>query len=91
MDISNLYNQFFKVGIDLVVFTHQCEDQMDFLNKLKDVAADCSFSNNEDVIKFLFLIHNTNETVKDYLIEHMKPENILAYVLQLAKTVKSTV
>ena len=64
---------------------------MEFLNKLKDVAADCSCSNKDEVIKFLFLIHNTNERVKDYLIEHRKPEKTLAIVLQLAKTLESTV
>ena len=64
---------------------------MKFLNKLKDVAADCSFTNKNKVIKFLFLIHNTNEGVKDYLIEHMKPDNTLVNVLQLAKTDESTV
>ena len=70
------------------VYSSQCKDQTEFLNKLKDVAADCSFSKKEEMIKFLFLIHNTNEGVKDYLIEHMKPENTLADVLHIAKTVK---
>ena len=64
---------------------------MKFLNKLKDIAAHCSFSNKDKVIKFLFLIHNTNERVKDYWIEHMKPENTLSNALQLANTVESTV
>ena len=43
------------------------------------------------MIKFLFLTHNTNERVNDYLIKHVKPENTLANVIQLAKTVVSTV
>ena len=59
------------------VYSSQCKDQMQFLNKLKDVAADCSFSNRKEVIKFLFLIHNTNERVNDYLTDNMKPENTL--------------
>ena len=42
------------------------------------------------MIKFLFLIHNTSDRVND-LIQHMKPENILADVLQLAKTIRSVV
>ena len=73
------------------VYSSQHKDQMEFLNKLKDVAADCSFTNKDKVIKFLFLIHHTNERVKDYLIEHMKPDNTLGNVLQLAKTVETTV
>ena len=73
------------------VYSSQCNDQMEFLNKLKDVAADCSLSNKEEVIKFLCLIHNINERVTDYLVEQMKQGNTLADVLQLAKTVESTV
>ena len=90
MDISNLHNQYFKVGINLVACTHVSKVQTESLNKVKDGAADCSFS-KEEVIKFLFLIHNTYERVKDYLIEHMKPEDTLANVLQSAKTVESTI
>ena len=73
------------------MYSGQCKNQMEFLSKQKTVAADCSFSNKEEVIKFLFLIHYTNERVNDYLIEHIKLKNSLAYVLQLAKTVESTV
>ena len=65
------------------VYSSQCNDQMEFLNKLKNVAADCSLSNKDEVIKFLFLIHITNERVKDYLIEHIMPENTLPDVLHL--------
>ena len=53
------------------VYSSQCKDQMVFLNKMKNVGTDCSFSNKDEVIKFLFITHNTNERVKDYLIEHM--------------------
>ena len=68
------------------VYSSQGKDQMEFLNKLKGLAADCSFSNKDKVIKFLFLIHNTNEPVKAHLIKHMKPpKNTLADVLQSAK------
>ena len=56
------------------VYISQCKDQMEFWNKVKDVATGCSFSNKEEVIKFLFLIHKTTGRVKDYLIEYMKPE-----------------
>ena len=73
------------------MYSSQCKDQTEFLNKLKDVAADRSFSNKDEVIKFYFSIHNTNERVKDYLIEHMKPENTIAKELKLAKMAESTV
>ena len=43
------------------------------------------------IVNFLFLIHNTNERVKDQLIEKMKATDALVDILQLAKIVKSTV
>ena len=43
------------------VYSSQCNDQTELLNRLEGVAADCSILNKEEVIKFLFLIHNTNE------------------------------
>ena len=45
------------------VYSSQCKDQPEFLNKLKDVAADCSFSNKDEVMKFLLLIQHTDERV----------------------------
>ena len=50
-----------------------------------DVANDCSFANKDEIVKFLFLIHNTNERVKDQLIEKMKMMYTLTDILQLAK------
>ena len=61
------------------------------MSKLCDVAHDCSFANKDEIVKFLFLIHNTNERVKDQLIEKMKTMDTLTDILQLAKTVESMV
>ena len=51
----------------------------------------CSFANTDEIVTFLFLIHNTNEMVKDQLIEKMKTMDTFTNILQLAKTVGSTV
>ena len=61
------------------------------MSKLCDVANDCNFADKDEIIKFLFLIHNTNERVKGQLIEKMKTMETLTDTLQLAKTVESTV
>ena len=42
------------------------------MSRLCVVGNDCSFANKDETVKFLFLIHNTNERVKDQLIEKMK-------------------
>ena len=50
-----------------------------------------SFANKDEIVKFLFLILNINERVKDQLIEKMKPSDTLTDILQLAKIVESMV
>ena len=47
------------------LYSSQCKDQTEFMSKLCDVANDCSLANKDEIVKFLFLIHNTNERVKD--------------------------
>ena len=61
------------------------------MSKLHNVANDCSFANMDEIVKFLFLIHNTNKRVKVRLIEKMKTTETLTDILQLAKAVESTV
>ena len=61
------------------------------MSKLHDVANDCIIANRDEIVKFLFLIHNTNERVKDQLIEKMNTTDTLTDILQLAKTVESMV
>ena len=43
------------------IYSSQCKDQTEFMSKLCDVANDCSFTNKDEIVKFLFLIHNTYE------------------------------
>ena len=69
------------------IHSSQCKDQTEFMSKLHDVANDCSFANKDEIVKILFLIHNTNERGKDQLIEKMKTTDTLTDILQLAKTV----
>ena len=73
------------------IYLSQCKDQTEFMSKLCDVANDCRFANKDEIVKILFLIHNTNERVKDQLIEKIKTVVTLTDILQLAKTVELTV
>ena len=59
--------------------------------KLKEIANDCSFTNSDEVVKFLFLTHNQNSRVKDALLEKMKGTSTLTECLTIAKTVESTI
>ena len=61
------------------------------MNRLLDSASKYAFSNEDEVVKILFMIHNTNTRVKDELIKSMKPESLLQNILAIAKFVKSTI
>ena len=64
---------------------------MDFMLKLKDIANDCSFTNSDETVKFLFLTHNQNSRVKDALLDKMKGTSTLTKCLAIAKSVESTI
>ena len=55
------------------------------MSKPCDVATDGSFTNKDEIVQFLFLIHNTNERVKDQLIEKMKTTDTLTDILNWLK------
>ena len=37
-----------------------CKNQTEFINRLLDIASKCAFSNKDEVVKVLFMIHNAN-------------------------------
>ena len=96
-DVLFMFEKYFKPTQSILqswyqlgsIYSNQCKDQTELMSKLCDVANDCSFPKKDEIVKFLFHIHNTNETVKDQLIEKMKTTNSLTDILQLAKTVES--
>ena len=59
--------------------------------KPKEIANDCSFTNSDEVVKFLFLTHNQNSRFKDALLDKMKGTSTLTECLMTAKTVESTI
>ena len=64
---------------------------MDFMLKLKEIANDCSFTNSDEVVKFLFLTHNQNSRVEGALLDKMEGASTFAECLVIAKTVESTI
>ena len=61
------------------------------MQKLKNIANDCSFTNFDKVVKFLFLTYNQNSRVKDTLLDKMKGTSTLTECLEIAMTVESTI
>ena len=76
-----------RAGINLVDSTlnSSFKSQMDFMLKLKDIANDCSFTNSDEVVKFLFLTHNQNTRVKNALLDKMKGTSTLTEWTVLSK------
>ena len=50
-----LFQSWYQLGGQ---YSGSFKSQMDFMLKLKEIANDCSFTNSDEVVKFLFLTHN---------------------------------
>ena len=51
--------------------SHHCKDQLDFMSKLPNLSKECGFTNQDEVVKFLFLIHNSQRHVQDQLLKEI--------------------
>ena len=61
---------------------------MGLLQGLKDLAKQCEFMNSDEIVKFLFLIHNKHSEVKQELLKHVQKETILSQCLECARSVE---
>ena len=52
---QSLFQSWYQLGGQ---YSSSFKSQMDFMLKLKDIANDCSFTNSDEIVKFLFLTHN---------------------------------
>ena len=62
--------------------------QSDFMCRLKDLAKQCEFTNSDNVVKFLFLIHNKHVEVKRELLKHVTKETTLGQCLEYARNIE---
>ena len=61
------------------------------MQKFRDIAKETEFKEKDELVKFLFIIHNTDQKVREYLIDKAEPKGSLNDYLKLAKTVESMV
>ena len=59
--------------------------------RIKELVKEGAFTQQEEIIKFLFVIHNTNDKVREYLIDKADPTKTCSDFLNLARSVKSMV
>ena len=65
---QSLFQSWYQLGGQ---YSSSFKSQMDFMLKLKEIANDCSFTNSDEVVKFLFLTHNQNSRVKDAPLDNL--------------------
>ena len=75
------------------IYSNQCKTQTEFMQKLKEIAKETGFRTDvkDELIKFLFVTHNTDQKVREYLLDKADPEKTCQHFLKLAKTVESLV
>ena len=73
------------------LYSSQCKDQTEFMTKLKELSKDTGFKETDELAKFLFVIHNTDTKVREYLIDKGNPSNTCQEFLQMARSVESMV
>ena len=69
---------------------HSFKTQSEFYNKLNTVANDCQFVNKEEIVKFLFLIHNQNTHVREHLLKEMQDTTSVTGKLEMACVCEGT-
>ena len=68
--------------------TGEIKTQSDFMYRLKDLSKQCEFTNSDEMVKFLFLIHNRHSEVKQELIECVTKGTTLIQCLEYARSVE---
>ena len=66
---QNQFHSWYTLGS---IYSSQFKCQHDFLTRLREVAHDCSFTNADEIVHFLFLTHNQNTQVREELLKLMK-------------------
>ena len=85
---QSTFQSWFELGS---LYSSQFKSHNDFLNKLLDVSKDCELDNQNELAKFLFLVHNQNSHVRENLLKEMKSDCTLQDCLCIAKLTKGTV
>ena len=85
---QNVYQSWYTLGS---LYSGQFKLQGDFYNKLQQVVCECSFTNADEVVKFLFLTHNQDKHVHEDLLKQMKETTTLSDMVCIAKTTESMI
>ena len=73
------------------VYSGQFKCQHDFLMRLREIERDCLLANADEIVCFLFLMHNQNTRVTEELLKMMKPTDSLHDALQITRLAEGTI
>ena len=68
--------------------SNEIKTQSDFMYRLKDLAKQLEFMNSDEVVKFLFLIHNKHSEVKQELLKCVTKDTTLGQCLEYAHNIE---
>ena len=80
--LQSMIHSWYSLG---ALYSHHCKDQADFMSQLCSLANECAFTNVGEVVKFLFLIHNSHKHVQDQLLKDVTKNSSLTDCLQSAR------
>ena len=83
----NMIHAWYHIGTAFSDIT-DIKTQSDFIYRLKDLTKQCEFTNSDEVVKFLLLIHNKHAEVKRELLKHVTKETTLNQCLEYAYNIE---
>ena len=83
----NMIHAWYRIGTTFSDST-DIKAQSDFMYRLKDLTKKCEFTNSNEVVKFLYLIHNKHAEVKRELLKHVTKETTLGQCLEYAHNIE---
>ena len=84
----NIFQSLYALGS---IYSGAFKTQSEFHHKLNSVANDCNFTNKEEIVKFLYLTHNQNTSVREHLLKELTDTTSLADMLHMAQVFEGTV
>ena len=84
---QNKYHCWYSLG---GIYSSQFKSQSEFMVQLHECVRECSFEKPDEVVKFLFLMHNQNAHVCEELLKSMKDGDGLNDILGYACLVEGT-
>ena len=80
--LQSMIHSWYNLG---ALHLHHCKDQAEFISQLHALAKDCAFTQEDEVVKFLFLIHNSHKCVQDQLLKDVTKDSTITDCMQSAR------